>query len=316
MKFYDLAGQMALGSRLRRLADNLTCDAAKLYQSYGVDLDPRWFPVFYMLSQKESAAITEIALDIGQTHPAVSQVVREMLKAGIVRTQKCLQDSRVNKVSLTDKGHEINSKLATQCLDVSDAIDQLSIDAGVNFWSDIEAIEFELAQSNLYKRVQQQRKKRQSLCVDIAEYSCEQKNAFKQLNQRWIEQHWQMEASDHKALDYPQENIVDKGGYIAIASIDNEVVGTCALLKMDNHSFELAKMAVAESAKGLGIGMLLGEHVIQKSRELGAKRIYLESNSVLVPAINLYRKLGFKRVIGVSSPYQRCNVQMELKIDN
>lgn len=81
---------------------------------------------------------------------------------------------------------------------------------------------------------------------------------------------------------------------------------------MNDESYELAKMAVSDSAKGIGIGKRLGQHMIEKARSLGAKRVYLESNTVLEPAINLYHKLGFQRVSGQDSPYQRCNIQMEL----
>ncbi len=36
------------------------------------------------------------------------------------------------------------------------------------------------------------------------------------------------------------------------------------------------------------------------------------SNAKLKPAINLYKKLGFKRIVGERSPYERCNIQMLL----
>ena len=78
-----------------------------------------------------------------------------------------------------------------------------------------------------------------------------------------------------------------------------------------DYDFELAKMAVSPKAQGKYIGWLLGNAVIEKARSLGARKIYLESNTVLKPAINLYYKLGFQKVIGRSTPYERCNIQME-----
>ncbi|MEE8062491.1 MAG: GNAT family N-acetyltransferase, partial [Gemmatimonadales bacterium] len=80
---------------------------------------------------------------------------------------------------------------------------------------------------------------------------------------------------------------------------------------MDGDRYELAKMAVSPEAQGKGIGWLLGQAVLDRARELGATTVYLESNTVLEPAIALYRKLGFKRVTGAPSPYARCNIQME-----
>jgi GNAT superfamily N-acetyltransferase len=71
-------------------------------------------------------------------------------------------------------------------------------------------------------------------------------------------------------------------------------------------------MAVFPSAQEKGIGLLLGQKIIDSAKLLKARRLYLESNSILGPAINLYKKLGFKHMKGVTSPYERCNVQMEL----
>ena len=148
--------------------------------------------------------------------------------------------------------------------------------------------------------------------VEILPFSTEYEVAFRELNLAWIRKHWEPEPVDFEVLDHPQRNIIDKGGYIVFAVKNGSAVGTCALLKIDEESYELAKMAVQDSAKGEGIGWQIGSAIVAKARELGASRIYLESNSVLEPALNLYRKLGFELVAGQPSPYERCNVQMEL----
>lgn len=314
MKFYQLAGQMALGSRLRRLADVLMSDAERIYQLYDVDIDPRWFPVFYMLTVKESAGITEIAEDIGQTHPSVSQVVRSMIKAGIVTTEKCKDDARVSRVTLTKAGKETASKLSRQCEDVNVAVGKMFDAAGSQLWSELDAIEHEIEKAPLYGRVREVHKARERRNVQVVPYRPKYKKEFRDLNIAWIEKHWEMESSDYKALDNPTVNIINTGGYIAIALYKQKPAGACALVKMDNHTFELAKMAVSDEFQGMGIGSLLVEHMIAKTKEMGGKKIYLESNTVLAPAINLYRKAGFKRISGKESPYQRCNIQMELTL--
>ena len=83
----------------------------------------------------------------------------------------------------------------------------------------------------------------------------------------------------------------------------------------EEYDFELAKMAISPTVRGKGFGYLLGKAVIDKAKSLGATKIYLESNTKLAPAINLYRKLGFQKVVReTASPYERCNIQMELLI--
>lgn len=150
--------------------------------------------------------------------------------------------------------------------------------------------------------------------VQIVPYTPQYKDAFKALNEEWISTYFTLEEADKKALDHPQENIIEKGGHIFVALWNAAPVGVCALLKSKNASYdyELAKMAVSPRAQGRRIGWLLGTAAIQAAKDLGATRIYLESNTILTPAINLYRKLGFRELPCRPTPYQRCNIQMEL----
>ena len=148
--------------------------------------------------------------------------------------------------------------------------------------------------------------------VQIVEYRPEHQPSFKRLNEEWITRWFKMEEADYKSLDHPQEYILDTGGHILIALCEGEPVGTCALIKMDAGTYELAKMSVSSQVRGKGIGFLLGQAAIEKARSLGARRLYLESNTVLEPAVRLYRKLGFQKIQGATSPYERCDIQMEL----
>ena len=150
--------------------------------------------------------------------------------------------------------------------------------------------------------------------MKIVDYKPKYREAFKQLNQWWIEQYFTMETADYKALDFPEKNIIEKGGYIIFALHEGEAVGTCALMKLEHldYDYELAKMGVHPEFHGQGIGYLLGKAVIEKARSLGATTLYLESNTKLTPALNLYRKLGFQEVQAHESPYERSNIQMVL----
>ncbi len=150
--------------------------------------------------------------------------------------------------------------------------------------------------------------------IEIVPFENRYGKAFKELNQWWIEKYFVMESQDHKALDHPQEYIIDNGGYILVALSDDKPVGVCALIKSqhEGYDYELAKMGVSRNSHGKGIGYQLGLAIIAKAKACGAKKIHLESNTKLKPAINLYHKLGFKKVEGLNSPYSRCNIQMEL----
>ena len=314
MNIYNKTGKMALGSRLRRLSETITEQAGKVYGLYDIDMQPKWFPVFYALSTGEDKSITQIAIEIGHSHPSVSTIVKEMTKKGLVKESPNQSDARKNFIKLTAQGLSINEKIQDQYIDVNAAIENAIDETQYNIWKAIEEWEFLLEQKDLLKRVQDEKKFRESKDVKIVTYEPQYQDAFKSLNEEWITQHFEMEEADHKSLDHAQEYILDKGGYIFIALYKGEPVGACALLKMSGKVFELAKMAVSPLAKGKGIGLLLGNAAIKKARKKGAKKIYLESNTILKPAINLYHKLGFKKVSGAPSPYERCNIQMELDL--
>lgn len=314
MDLYTQVGKVALGSRLRRLSDRVTEDAAKIYALYNVALDSRWFPVFYVLSQQESAAVTEIAQMIGHSHASVSQIVKEMSKQGLATTEKHSQDARVSIVKLSDAGRRLIPHLQQQCADVNQAVEELLSESQYDLWNAIAEVEFLLADQSFFDRVQAVRKAREQKSVEIIDYLPDFHGDFKRLNYEWIEKYFRLEEADHQSLDHPEEKILKMGGYIFMARHNSEIVGTCALIKLDENRYELAKMAVTEKAKGKGIGWLLGQAAIGKARELRAETVFLESNTILEPAIKLYQKLGFRKIIGQPSPYQRCNIQMELKL--
>ena len=314
MDFYHQTGKMALGSRLHRLGERLTEDAAKIYALYEVALDPKWFPVFYVLSNKEDASITEIAQIIGHSHPSVSQIVKEMKKKGLVITDKSAEDARVSVVRLSDIGKQLIPKIEKQYLDVTQAVEDLLSDTQYDLWKAIEEFEFLLTEKSFFNRVQGIRKERERSDIEIIDYSPEFHNDFKRLNYEWIEKYFTLEDTDHQSLDHPDKKILQPGGHIYMARHHGEIIGACALIKKDDDTYELAKIAVTERARGRGVGLLLGRAAIAKAHQLGAKTIYLESNTILEPAIKLYQKLGFRKIVGQPSPYERCNIQMELKL--
>ena len=154
--------------------------------------------------------------------------------------------------------------------------------------------------------------------AEITTYNPKYQKSFKDLNIEWISTYFVVEPNDVKALDHAEEYIINKGGEIFSAILNDEVLGVCALIKSDgkDYDYELAKMAVSPKAQGKGIGLLLAESAIRWATDKGASKIYLESNTKLKPAIKLYEKLGFKEITGISSSYDRVDIQMMLTLNS
>ena len=148
--------------------------------------------------------------------------------------------------------------------------------------------------------------------INIIPYRNEHQPLFKQLNLEWLDQYNLTEHRDRQMLDDPKGTILDLGGYIWIAEVDGQSVGSAALIKEHDGVYELAKMSVADAHRGQGISNFLIEKCINKAREIGARKISLFSNHNLKAAIGLYEKYGFEHVPLVDSPFETADVKMEL----
>jgi putative acetyltransferase len=138
---------------------------------------------------------------------------------------------------------------------------------------------------------------------------------FERLNLEWIERWFTVEEEDRKAFGDPGGRIVEPGGQIFFVVDEAGVRGTCAVIRHDAQTFELAKMAVEPSAQGRGYGDRLVEAAIGFARGAGATRLMLVSNTRLGPALNLYRKHGFRDVpLDPGNGYSRADIQMQLEL--
>lgn len=317
MDFFERTGKMAIGSRLRVLTETLTRDAASIYGLYGVDIKPKWFPVFYSLIDEQPKSVTVIAREIGQSHPSVSTIVKEMMKAGLVSGVDDKSDRRCTFITLTEYGKSLSQELITQLRDVERAVEQISSECENDLWAAIADWEKALGRKSIFERVKEIKERREHSEVEIVEYLPQYKKAFYELNRKWIELYWELESHDIEVLENPEKHILEKGGHIFVALYNGFPVGVCALCPMPEGSvydFELAKLAVSDSIKRKGIGRRLCDAVINKARELGGEKLFLESNTRLKPAIALYRRLGFKELPEYHPAYARGDIQMELTL--
>lgn len=136
---------------------------------------------------------------------------------------------------------------------------------------------------------------------------------FKDLNLSWLEKYFYVEHKDTELLENCENSIINKGGYIFFAEIDNEIVGCYSMIKLKDSIYELGKMAVHQSYQGQKIGQKLMLHGIAFAKSQNWKELILYSNTILEPAIHIYKKFGFREVaLEKGTPYARSNIKMQL----
>lgn len=142
--------------------------------------------------------------------------------------------------------------------------------------------------------------------------------AFRTLNEEWITRYFTLEAKDRETLCDPNHSILLKGGHIFLAYAGAEAVGCVALVPMKAGAYELSKMAVSPHLRGRGIGRRLLLHAIAQARSLGARSLFLGSNTRLKNAVHLYESVGFHHVKPETlppMPYRRADVFMEMPLE-
>jgi putative acetyltransferase len=151
--------------------------------------------------------------------------------------------------------------------------------------------------------------------AEVVPFRDEFQPAFEWRNREWIEAHFTVEPADRELLGDPRGKIVAAGGEVFFVLDRGQVQGACAVIRHSAHECEIAKMTVAPAARGLGFGDLLMEASIAFARRIDAERISIVSNTVLAPALRLYRKYGFHEVPLARDPrYQRVNLRLELTL--
>jgi GNAT superfamily N-acetyltransferase len=141
--------------------------------------------------------------------------------------------------------------------------------------------------------------------------------AFRVLNEAWIERYFRLEERDRQTLNDPYSSVLAPGGQIFMAIRNGAAVGCCALHALGDGNWEIAKMAVAETERGRGVGRRLLEYAIDYAKARSSRRLYIETNSLLRNAIHLYESVGFRHVPPERtqpSPYARADVFMEMML--
>ncbi|OIN56236.1 bifunctional helix-turn-helix transcriptional regulator/GNAT family N-acetyltransferase [Arsenicibacter rosenii] len=313
MDFIAQLGPLAFVSRMRRLAETVNAQAGAVYQQYGLDFDPKCFPVFWLLSERGPMSITEIAEQLGFSHPAIIQLARQLEQEDLIVSGKSATDGRKRILQLSETGQARQPEFRQVWSYIQAVNTQLLNEQRHNLLWAVEELENALAQQDYLSRFSAYLKERQQEEVTILPYEPAFAPYFKALNIAWIEQYFAVEAHDLEQLDAP-EAILAGGGHILFAQYRGHIVGTVALVADGPGVFEMAKMAVDPKVQGKQIGKKLGLAAVETARQAGARQLWLESNTQLFPALELYRKLGFYKVEMSATPYARANIKMKLDL--
>jgi len=310
--FLPSQSELALASRFKAVSESLYDIANAAYAAACIDLDAHWFPVLRYLQVRGPASVSEIAVKIGQTHSAVSQLAAKLRRSGWISRRTDRTDRRRSVLDLsTDGERKLGGLGPIWCAIRRGARAAVERNDG-SLLRALDKLESDFADGRVLREILAEYARLQEARPSVKPFRREWRGHFYRINAEWLQRYFAVEDVDRRMLSQPEKYVLARGGAIVFALIDGEVIGTCALLKEAPGVFELSKMAVETGWRGIGAGRLLLDAAIAEFRKRRGKTLFLESNSKLGPALALYESAGFvhQPAPRPGSHYQRANVYM------
>jgi DNA-binding MarR family transcriptional regulator/N-acetylglutamate synthase-like GNAT family acetyltransferase len=306
-------GYLGLASRLKRLADKLQAEAVSVFDARAYPIQTTHFPLIAALEANGPLSVTAAVETTGVSQPAITRIHNALQKMGLTDTRPIEGDNRQKEIFLTPAGEALTAEMrASFWPAVREAAEQLCLYPDHDLLAEISLVETRLAEQPLSARIEHVAN---PAGLKIVEFSDVLAPHFDRISREWVEDMFRLEAEDIAMIENPRARVIDKGGTILFVE-DPElgIIGTCALMPMEDGGVELTKMGVMASARGRRAGDFLMRQILKRARQMEIQDLFLLTNSKCAAAILLYEKYGFQHDDEImrryGHRYERCNVTM------
>lgn len=286
-------GHLAGASRFRRISEKLYLEGDKIYKEAGLHFRASWFFVYYVLAKSnQPLTIMEISDQVDFTHISVKNVLRELEKAELVNIEANPTDKRSKIVALSEKGSSLLNELEPLWLRFTQALKSLYDEGHPDLINMLGRIDKASEKIPLSERV----KTDYQAPLQILDYRPDLKQYFYDLAAPWLKEvlNGTLEEEDEYTLNNPDKAYIETGGFLFFAKYKDSVAGCVVLKRLDEYSFEFAKLFIKPEYRKLGIASRLLDRCISRCRENYASELWLQTKHSMQEAHQLYYKLGFE----------------------
>lgn len=283
----DESGILAISTRLQRLSEQFRKDGLLLYKAFGIEFEPKWFPVIYTLQFKSPLSILELASEIGYAHPSTISLLKELEQQKLISSLRDKTDERKRLIILTGKAWE----LIEQMKPVWEVMVKVLSEITENENSLLKALnesEAQLRQKGFLERalvlVDQLKKKEGSAGIELLEMEVQLVETTEGLKTSGAILKSVLRETDADQLF--AITTVDPSSHL-LATVHDLPAGTCSYHKTKTGN-KIEGLAILEQYRGMGVGKAL----IQAITASPNKVFYVHSPISLV---SWFEKTGFSK---------------------
>lgn len=116
----------------------------------------------------------------------------------------------------------------------------------------------------------------------------------------WLEVDLRFQGFEEELAGLPGKYVPPAGG-LWLAEVEGETAGCVALRALQDtgeypRACEMKRLWLREPYRALGLGRRLSEAAIEAAREAGYGALRLDTLGFMLPAVGLYRSLGFREI--------------------
>jgi GNAT superfamily N-acetyltransferase len=310
----DKLGFLAGGSRFRRIYEKLQIGGDKVYKESGLNFKSSWFPVYYVLSVSDRPqTIMEITSQIAFTHITVKNIVNELNNENLLIISSNPNDKRSKLISLSEKGISLLNQLEPIWMRFFNTLKKILTAGHPDIINILGRIDSELTKKPLNEQVRSSDKSE----ILILDYKPDLKKYFYELAGHWLYSilKGELEDEDIFTLRNPDKAYLEKGGFLFFAQYDDKTVGCVALKRLDDGSFEFAKLFVDPRYRSYGIATKLIERCICRCKENASKQLWLQTDMSMKEAHRIYNRMGFIEKSSPSAMHVLKRTELIMSID-
>ncbi len=304
-------GTLGFTFRTRRLADRIGDAGRRLYETLDLPLEPNWHALLSYLDRHGQVAVTEAAIALRVSHPAIIEMARRMESKGLVSAAPDPADGRRRVLSLSEEGRqrmpEFKRLWRVIGAELEDVIEQTAGGDALSCLASIERLfdEEELDARVLRRLAREEgsaRRVHEPRPVTIRPTVAGDRESVLHIAHELVRTAdtyaYEPDISDEELWAYW---CPPKRGHGFVAELDGAVVGLF-VIRPNNPGpgahVANASYAVRADVRGIGLGRQMGEASLELAADLGYGA--MQFNTVVstnANAIHLWRSLGF-RIVG------------------